>query len=67
MNSCMVQHATQAEMDKAREDWFRGREARRREREEKEVKRKENEKLHREWWGLDEQGRRKLPKSDEKR
>ncbi|KAF2812832.1 uncharacterized protein BDZ99DRAFT_349201, partial [Mytilinidion resinicola] len=57
MNACMVQHATQAEQDAAREDWFLGMDARRKEREEKEAKRIEQEKFHREWWGLDERGR----------
>jgi COX assembly protein 1 len=33
MNSCMVAHATAAEEDRAREEWFRGREAQQRERE----------------------------------
>lgn len=58
----MVAHATQEEQDRAREEWFATRELRRQEREEKEKKRKEAEKFHREWWGLDEQGRRILEK-----
>ncbi|KAF2140044.1 uncharacterized protein K452DRAFT_320116 [Aplosporella prunicola CBS 121167] len=62
MNSCMVVHATQDEMDAARAEWFATRELRRREREEKERKRVEQEKFHREWWGLDEQGRRRVDK-----
>jgi COX assembly mitochondrial protein 1 len=33
MNSCMVAHATVEEEDRAREEWFRGREAKRRDRE----------------------------------
>jgi COX assembly protein 1 len=33
MNSCMVAHATVEEEDRAREEWFRGREEKRRERE----------------------------------
>lgn len=65
MNSCMVQYATREEMDRAREEWFRGRETRKREREEKEIKRAESMKKHREWWGIDEQGRRILT-TDEK-
>ena len=52
MNSCMVAHASQAEFDLARSDWFRGLEARRLEREEQERKRKEGEKFWREWWDL---------------
>lgn len=62
MNNCMVAHATQEEQDRAREEWFATRELRKREREEKERKRVEQEKFHREWWGLDEQGRRKIDK-----
>lgn len=58
MNACMVQHATQAEQDAAREEWFKGKENRKREREEKEKKRLEQEKFHREWWGLDERGQK---------
>ncbi|EEA26370.1 hypothetical protein TMatcc_005363 [Talaromyces marneffei ATCC 18224] len=34
MNSCMLEHAKPEELDRAREEWFAGREARRREREE---------------------------------
>ncbi|OCK82293.1 hypothetical protein K432DRAFT_380584 [Lepidopterella palustris CBS 459.81] len=59
MNACMVHHATPAEQDAAREAWFTGMEERRKEREEKERKRVEQEKFHREWWGLDENGVRK--------
>ncbi|OMP82582.1 hypothetical protein BK809_0006892 [Diplodia seriata] len=62
MNTCMVAHATQEEQDRAREEWFATRELRKREREEKERKRVEQEKFHREWWGLDEQGKRKFEK-----
>ncbi|KAH6656977.1 cytochrome c oxidase biogenesis protein Cmc1 like-domain-containing protein [Truncatella angustata] len=52
MNSCMASHATQAEHDRAREEWFAGRMARARERERKERRKLEQEKFHREWWGL---------------
>jgi COX assembly protein 1 len=48
----MVKHATQAEQDAAREEWFATRLKRQIEREKKEVRRKEQEKFHREWWGL---------------
>lgn len=37
MNSCMLAHAKPEEEDRAREEWFAGREARRREREEREA------------------------------
>ncbi len=58
MNGCMVGHATREEQDLARAEWFATRDERRREREEKEVKRKEQERFYREWWGLDERDRR---------
>ncbi|KAK7520401.1 cytochrome c oxidase biogenesis protein Cmc1 like-domain-containing protein [Phyllosticta citriasiana] len=60
MNSCMVGYATQEELDRAREEWWATRSLRKAEREAKERKRVEQEKFHREWWGLDENGRRKL-------
>lgn len=64
MNSCMMQYATLEEQDRAREEWFATRDSRRKERELKEEKRKEAEKFHREWWGLDEHGRRVVKTED---
>jgi COX assembly mitochondrial protein 1 len=58
MNSCMMQHATQEEQDRAREEWFATRDLRKKERAEEQEKLKEKKKFHREWWGLDEHGRR---------
>ncbi|KIW02192.1 uncharacterized protein PV09_06349 [Verruconis gallopava] len=58
MNSCMMRYATLEEQDRAREEWFATRDQRRKERELKEEKRKEAERIHRQWWGLDEHGRR---------
>jgi COX assembly protein 1 len=52
MNNCMISHATQDEQDAAREEWFATRLKRQKEREAKEERRKEQEKFHREWWGL---------------
>jgi len=52
MNTCMISHATQDEQDAAREEWFATRLKRQKEREAKEERRKEQEKFHREWWGL---------------
>ena len=52
MNSCMLVHATQHEQDAAREEWFATRGQRMQEREAKERKKAEQEKFHREWWGL---------------
>lgn len=57
MNSCMVAHATQAEQDAAREEWFANRLRRQVEREKREERRKEQEKFHREWWGLPSEDR----------
>ncbi|KAI0431106.1 cytochrome c oxidase biogenesis protein Cmc1 like-domain-containing protein [Xylaria sp. FL1042] len=54
MNSCMLAHATPAEHDRAREDWFAARMTRARERERKERRKIEQERFHREWWGLPE-------------
>jgi len=48
----MVAHATQAEQDAAREEWFANRLRRQVEREKKEARRKEQERFHKEWWGL---------------
>jgi len=59
MNTCMNTHATREEEDKAREDWFQTIPDRRAELEEKEKWKQEERRKHREWWGLDEQGRRK--------
>ncbi|MCJ1280995.1 hypothetical protein MMC26_000313 [Xylographa opegraphella] len=52
MNRCMIAHATQQEQDAAREEWFASRDKRIEEREAKERRKVEQEKFHREWWGL---------------
>ena len=52
MNGCMIAHANRREEDLAREEWFLTRGVRQREREERERLRVEQEKWHREWWGL---------------
>ena len=52
MNSCMVSHATPEEQDAAREEWFAGLDSRAALREAKDKKKQEQEKFHREWWGL---------------
>ncbi|TVY46547.1 COX assembly mitochondrial protein [Lachnellula occidentalis] len=52
MNSCMISHASQEEQDAAREEWFANRLKRQVERERKEERRKEQERFHKEWWGL---------------
>ncbi|KAK4951633.1 hypothetical protein LTR66_013849 [Elasticomyces elasticus] len=65
MNTCMIARATQAEQDAAREEWFATMDLRRQEREAKEARRKEQEKFHREWWGLDDKGQRVLKTGSE--
>ncbi|KAI1771151.1 hypothetical protein F4818DRAFT_445486 [Hypoxylon cercidicola] len=52
MNGCMQRHATAAEHDGAREQWFAQRQQRARDREMKERRKLEQEAFHREWWGL---------------
>ena len=52
MNRCMIGHATQEEQDAAREEWFASRDKRIEERDAKERRKVEQEKFHREWWGL---------------
>jgi COX assembly protein 1 len=66
MNSCMMAHATQAEHDRAREEWFAGRMERAREREMKERRKLEQERFHREWWGLPDRDAEEIRKEEEK-
>lgn len=54
MNTCMISHATQSEQDAAREEWFATRLKRQKDKEAKDARIKEQEKFHREWWGLPE-------------
>ncbi|KXT05735.1 hypothetical protein AC578_1056 [Pseudocercospora eumusae] len=53
MNNCMMQYATQAEQDAAREEWFATIDKRKEERDAKEAKRKEDEKFWKQWWDKD--------------
>lgn len=57
MNSCMLQYQGQDEMDKARAQWFQLAGERREKREEHARKLEEARRQHKEWWGLDEQGK----------
>jgi len=57
MNNCMKVHATPAEQDAAREEWFAGRVERQKEKERKTRRKIEQEKFLREWWGLPEKDR----------
>jgi len=66
MNSCMALHATPQEHDRAREEWFAQRMVRAKEREMKERRKIEQEKFHREWWGLPEQDPERLREKLEK-
>ena len=66
MNNCMQAHATPEEHDRAREDWFAARMTRARERERKERRKLEQEKFHREWWGLPERDPEDLRRELEK-
>jgi COX assembly mitochondrial protein 1 len=52
MNGCMRRHATTAEHDAAREEWFALRTERVKAREKKARRAEEQERFHREWWGL---------------
>ncbi len=52
MVECMVARATLDEQDAARAEWFATRLVRQREREARERRRVEQEKFHREWWGM---------------
>lgn len=62
----MASYATQAEHDKAREEWFAGRMARARDRERKERRKLEQEKFHREWWGLPDKDPEIVRRDEEK-
>jgi COX assembly protein 1 len=66
MNSCMKAHATAAEQDAAREEWFAQRLERQRERERKERRKSEQEAFLREWWGLPEKDREARRLEEEK-
>lgn len=52
MNSCMLSYVGQKEQDAAREEWFANMGTRLQQRQAKEKKKQEQEKFHREWWGL---------------
>ncbi|KAL1879977.1 hypothetical protein VTK73DRAFT_6557 [Phialemonium thermophilum] len=66
MNSCMKAHATPAEEDAAREDWFAQRLERQRERERKARRKAEQEAFLREWWGLPQKDREEREREMEK-
>ncbi|CAK7568316.1 MAG: hypothetical protein SEPTF4163_006303 [Sporothrix epigloea] len=55
MNACLKSHATPRALDEAREEWFARRAERAAERAIKAARKAEQEKLLREWWGLEDQ------------
>ncbi|PVH92251.1 hypothetical protein DM02DRAFT_605576 [Periconia macrospinosa] len=57
MNSCMLQYQGQDELDRARAQWFQLAGERREKREEHQRKLEEARRKHKEWWGLDENGK----------
>lgn len=66
MNGCMKAHATPAEQDAAREEWFAKRMERQKEKETKARRKMEQEAFLREWWGLPEKDREVRRKEEEK-
>jgi COX assembly protein 1 len=66
MNGCMKAHATPAEQDAAREEWFAKRLERQKEKERKARRKMEQELFLREWWGLPEKDRELRRKEEEK-
>ncbi|ROT39708.1 hypothetical protein SODALDRAFT_331819 [Sodiomyces alkalinus F11] len=66
MNACMKSHATPAEQDAAREEWFAQRLERQRERERKARKKLSQEEFLREWWGLPEKDEELRRREEEK-
>lgn len=57
MNRCMVAHASQAELDRARDEWFATAEDRRQKRREDEAIRQQKLEQKRQYWGINERGR----------
>lgn len=66
MNNCMKLQATEENHDLAREEWFAGRIERQREKEAKSRRKLEQERFHREWWGLPERDAEDLRAEEEK-
>jgi COX assembly protein 1 len=57
MNTCMLQYQGPDELDKARAEWFALAGERRRDKEERARLVEESKRRHKEWWGLDEEGK----------
>lgn len=66
MNSCMVQKASQKELDAAREEWFATMDLRRREIEENMRQKVEAEKFFKEWWDIPKSSNQKEEAKTEK-
>lgn len=66
MNNCMAAHATQAEYDRSREEWFGKRMERFKEKERKERRKVEQEQFHRDWWGMPALTAEDLQKKEDK-
>lgn len=66
MNTCMLQYQGQDELDKARAEWFALAGERRREKEERARLVEEGKRKHKEWWGLDEEGKLQGKRLEEK-
>ena len=64
MNACLKSHATPRALDEAREEWFARRAERAAERAHKAARKAEQEKLLREWWGLEDQDGRAGSRED---
>lgn len=65
MNGCMKLHATPAEQDAAREEWFAQRQERARVKIEKQKRKEEQARFVREWWGLEESEREEARRRSE--
>ena len=57
MNTCMLRYQGPDELDAARAEWFARAGERRREKEEMARRVEEGKRRHKEWWGLDEEGK----------
>ncbi|TLD13202.1 uncharacterized protein PgNI_04239 [Pyricularia grisea] len=66
MNNCMKMQATEENHDLAREEWFASRMERQKEKEAKARRKLEQERFHREWWGLPDRDAEELRAEEEK-
>ena len=66
MNTCMLKYQGQDELDKARAEWFTLAGERRKEKEERARLVEESKRKHKEWWGLDDEGKLQGRRLEEK-